>query len=1115
MLHYSELSEVLSNLNAHIRIRYTELYRILCVVLEEATAQAEMDFSGPFARLTFACQNGQIERQIQYPLNALRRRCLALQEHTEQELIVLLPKDVGLVAELVRQVSGQPVPDTLSAYLPTQTERPSESQKHTEWAEKLRVSVLSWDENFIIALPDGELENPIRIDYTRKEKGYAESWAHIGPLLHVGSQLGLLHCRFKDGLCLPEIIILEPDYLVDVSAVAGCFKAYGTSHYAHLINRLGEKENTSHTLLGNLAGQLLDEEVNRRSESTDYIAAARRFMHQNILPLLSVGQLPADFHRAAQNQQTNLRKMWQQAILHDHTLEPDHVLLEASFLCEALGLQGRMDLITDDCRVLMEQKSGKRDEFRHKHQEAHYVQMLLYQAMLHYGHGLRNDEISCYLLYSKYPDGLLKESSAPELLRKALQIRNRIVWIDFHLSRGGTQLLEYLSPEHLRGEECSERFWKEYARDPLANLLERITQASPLAKAYYHRMMAFVAQEHLLAKIGAPGREADGMAALWRSPLEEKLVAGNILMGLEILQTETDEQGGTEKITFRLSEQQGMGMPNFRVGDIVVCYAYPADRVPDVRRAIVFRSIISRFDMDAVQIQLRNPQRNTHVFQPVEGQVWAVEHDCMESGFSGLYRSLYAILTTSEPRRQLLLNQRPPERDTSISLLGDYSMGGTCPHFNQLVLQARQAKDYFILIGPPGTGKTSFGLVNILLETLRHPGETALLLSYTNRAVDEMCSKLVQHGVDFIRVGRHATCDAVYHSYLLEERVKDLSGIGDAGRLLEETRVIVSTTSSLTSHSELLRLKTFDVALIDEASQILEPHLMGILCATRQGEPSVRKFVLIGDHKQLPAVVQQSVEMSLVHEEILKTAGLEDCRESLFQRLIRLQENTHGESSPYIYRFTQQGRMHPDVARFAVEQFYEGRLSPIPLPHQQRDLHFPIVEEGNALQRRLATERVIFFPSRLPEDNLSPKTNTVEARMVAQVILNVYRLYTQNGKPFSSQETVGVIVPYRLQIAQVLQEIARLGIPELNHITVDTVERYQGSERDVIIYGFTVRYPHQLQFLCSQTFTEHGHPIDRKLNVALTRAREQLVLIGHPETLCLDDLHRKLIKQFF
>ncbi len=134
--------------------------------------------------------------------------------------------------------------------------------------------------------------------------------------------------------------------------------------------------------------------------------------------------------------------------------------------------------------------------------------------------------------------------------------------------------------------------------------------------------------------------------------------------------------------------------------------------------------------------------------------------------------------------------------------------------------------------------------------------------------------------------------------------------------------------------------------------------------------------------------------------------------------------------------------------------------------------------------------------------------------MIAQVVHAVYRMYTADGRPFLPQETVGGIVPYRHQIAVVRRLLADYEVPALQSITIDTVERYQGSQRDVIVYGFTVQYPYQMDFLCSQAFQEGDVTIDRKLNVALTRAREQMVLIGNPEILSLDPLHRQLVSSY-
>ena len=164
MPHYSEILEVLRNPAQDIRIRYTELYRILCLVLEEATQHTGIDFSGPFARLTFACQNKLIERALHYPINNFRGRCHNLHEHTREELTVLLPHDAACLTELVRQVHAIPVSDELLSMLPSKAEQPERADVVPK-VEKMRVSVLSWDDRYILAVPEDGFEEQISIDY--------------------------------------------------------------------------------------------------------------------------------------------------------------------------------------------------------------------------------------------------------------------------------------------------------------------------------------------------------------------------------------------------------------------------------------------------------------------------------------------------------------------------------------------------------------------------------------------------------------------------------------------------------------------------------------------------------------------------------------------------------------------------------------------------------------------------------------------------------------------------------------------------------------------------------------------------------------------------------------
>ena len=134
--------------------------------------------------------------------------------------------------------------------------------------------------------------------------------------------------------------------------------------------------------------------------------------------------------------------------------------------------------------------------------------------------------------------------------------------------------------------------------------------------------------------------------------------------------------------------------------------------------------------------------------------------------------------------------------------------------------------------------------------------------------------------------------------------------------------------------------------------------------------------------------------------------------------------------------------------------------------------------------------------------------NTEEARIVADL---VRRLYRQMGTTFDAQKSIGIIVPYRNQIAMIRKELEQLRLPAIDKISIDTVERYQGSQRDVIIYSFTIQNRFQLEFLTANTFVEDSKPIDRKLNVAITRARKQLILTGNEATLRQNFLFSELI----
>ena len=446
------------------------------------------------------------------------------------------------------------------------------------------------------------------------------------------------------------------------------------------------------------------------------------------------------------------------------------------------------------------------------------------------------------------------------------------------------------------------------------------------------------------------------------------------------------------------------------------------------------------------------------------------------------------------------------------------------PTQEQAVNEVLWAKDVAIVHGPPGTGKTSCALRYMVEEALTDPNASLLLLSYTNRAVDEICNMLVGSGIaektPFIRIGNELSCDKRFVPYLLKYSLADYPKLTDIQKKISQTRIFVGTTTAINSRLHLFNLKHFTLAIIDEASQILEPDLIGILSARHNRDNAIDKFILIGDYKQLPAVVQQSEQDSgiptindsqkggIIDMSILQDICLTNCRNSLFERLIHWED--HEERSEFIGILRRQGRMHPEIAEFPNRMFYRReKLEPVPCPHQlETELSYTLPSE-DALDDLLKEHRMIFLPSKFcKEPNVSDKINANEAAIVVDLLRRIHRFY---GERFDAKKTVGVIVPYRNQIAMVRKGIEKLGIPELEKISIDTVERYQGSQRDVIIYSFTIQNIWQLDFLAGNSFVEDGAIIDRKLNVAITRARKQMIMTGNPEILRNNQIFSELM----
>lgn len=955
-----------------------------------------------------------------------------------------------------------------------------------------------------VAAPSLFGEMPVWIHRDRVNSEFDETLC----LLEPGSKLNLVDVIIVDGGLLPRFLILEPDYLVDASALAECAQEYGTCWQRYFWNRIRPKTITDSILLGNAVNLIFDELITAKDfRSVTFDSLMPKIFARYPIEFVSAKSVDRRFFQNLHSQFETLKRI----LSTDFSalgIDRRKAMVEPSFICEALGLQGRLDFLQEENGLCgIELKAGRPpypENDLSKVSFPHRAQCALYQSMIQSVLGVKLENQHFYLLYSRNlnPEGCLRPvETSTRKLQKLLNLRNKIVSVERDISRYGYVQAEWLV-SRLTADNLIPRpslFTERYIRPEIDCGRRRLERRddNDLALRYFYRFYAFVSREHYLSKIGYPsGSGISGVASLWRMTRDEKEREGYMFSGLRLVRNCAAED--IPEVEFILPENTPS--PDFRLGDIVLFYVCDTD-ADRVSTRQVFKATIASMTTDRVVLRLRDNQSYAEAL-PI-ASCYAVEHDYVDSSFLLQYKGLYTMLDASPHRRGLLVGEvgESPVRNMSRQLSYEYDS----PDLSRILLKALQAEDYFLLVGPPGTGKTSVALRNMVREFLAIPDYQILLVAFTNRAVDEICDKLETIGEvdDYIRVGQTLSCDVAYRSHLLSERMKQCRNREEASRSIHSCRVFVATLSSLSGKMELFNLKRFDVAIVDEASQILEPQLVGLLSAkTPTGRDAIGKFILIGDHKQLPAVVVQSAEESVITDERLRSAGFVDCRISLFERLYRRLP----EGSPFADMLDCQWRMHPDIASFANTYFYKGALRDGNAPHQISLLPFTNMGDDK-WERVIATKRTAFFPTKTL--CAGKKYNNEEACKTAAIVNALYRLYERNGLEFD-ERSVGIIAPYRHQIARIRQELDKFGISAFDTIRVDTVERFQGSQNDCIIYSFCVNDESQLEWLPSYT-EESGQLIDRKLNVALTRARRQLFVLGNSRLLSRNPIYRILI----
>ncbi|MBY8999831.1 MAG: AAA family ATPase [Candidatus Heimdallarchaeota archaeon] len=835
-------------------------------------------------------------------------------------------------------------------------------------------------------------------------------WNSIGECIQPYTQLKMFNVekkQDKDSLYYSagsnSIVVVDPDILINATAVNNvsfCPRSY------YLNEIVGETASPYIAIRGSIIHDSFGSAIANGSKPSEELSS---IVDSFSLQFEKFGYTREDVNK-------ELREMAESLDSFVEKLTGDS-LPEILFLSPTFGIRGRIDLFNSG--NIYELKTGKvhaDDDIRF----SDLLQITLYKYGLD-DHLDLSKPSSGTVIYVGTNKAILKTAQPSwNLLRYAIEKRNiayRVSYLGYNppiLPVDQVNRCNKCSVKHYCAMVCAGLNQERRCSTCPHDLLCTHDALPDAYQEYFNRFTGWIRAER--------NESAQNFSDLWKLDTAQRIEKGKAIDNLK-LESEIKEDGST-KLIFSCENKSEL-----REGDIIVLSK------GSITKASVITGSISRITKNSLEITTR----------AVSESISVVDLYSLDVGFRRQQRGLFNLLFRRNNFREIILNDSPP---SIVPVNGDFIKNN--PNQNEGIERILGTKNFSLIQGPAGTGKTYVIAKTAII--LAKNGEKILLTAFTNRAVDNICSYLLTNNfTNFIRLGQEHSTQNEIKDYTVDayrSKYPDKS----FSQLLSEIPIIVATTSTISNPNfEKLGIQTI---IIDEASQMTEPT---VLSALLEGD----KFILVGDHKQLPPVVQSS------------KAQAEGMSVSLFERLAKL----HPDS---VHLLTHQFRMNEKLVEFSNNKFYSGKLQSFDNLVKLQNL----LDLSNFIGDYTKLDDSIIYDPKSPLVYLpvkgvfqpDKKINKTEAESVGKIVKNFLKLGVNVNQ-------IGIIGPYRGQVGEI-----RRHLPP--NITVDTVDRFQGSDRELIILSLTE----------SQSSGSRGFGDERRLNVAITRAKKKLVVVGDPQT---------------